>query len=157
MVGGGGSRSSQGGPMGKVMCPNTSGMTEKVHCTSAWTTNHVLSAADRWVLVWSSLALSGRLWPVLPGSGLLICWPTCPCLVDWLWTALHLTALHLPVFDMVSSWNVLGGGKHILRGAGATPCPSKCTDTSLKTYSGKSKSAKFLNYSKKVQLLIKNT
>ncbi len=49
-------------------------------------------AADRWLLVWSSLALSGQLWPVLPGSGLLICWPTWPCRVDWLWHALHCTA-----------------------------------------------------------------
>ncbi len=34
-----GPRSSQGGSIGKVMYPNTSGMTEKGHCTSAWTTN----------------------------------------------------------------------------------------------------------------------
>ncbi len=90
----GGPRSSQGGSMGKVIYPNTSGMTEKGHCTSAWTTNlsflnknhwtnntcpqllslskqtvfvcvsselsHDLSAADRWLLVWSSLGILGN-------------------------------------------------------------------------------------------------
>ncbi len=39
-------------------------------------------------LHWPSLAGSD----LLPGSGLLICWPTWPCLVDWLWPALHCTA-----------------------------------------------------------------
>ncbi len=30
-----GAKIQSGGAMGKVMCPNTSGMTEKGHCTSA--------------------------------------------------------------------------------------------------------------------------
>ncbi len=61
--------------------------------------SHDLSAADRWLLVWSSLALSGWFWPVLPGSGLLICWPTnfragllAPA--GWIGFDLHCTSLH---------------------------------------------------------------
>ncbi len=63
-------------------------------------------AADRWLLVKSSLALSGWLWPVLPGSGLLIFWPTWHCL-DWLWHALYCIYLFLTWFLLEETLNVL--------------------------------------------------
>ncbi len=72
------------------------------HCSCS----HDQFAVDRWPLVWSSLALYGRLWPVLPGSGLLICWPTCPCRVDWLWPALYCIYLSLTWFLLEESLNV---------------------------------------------------
>ncbi len=63
-------------------------------------------SAYRWLLVWSSLALSGWLWPVLPDSGL-ICRPTWPCLVDWLWPALHFIYMSLTWFPLEETLNLL--------------------------------------------------
>ncbi len=53
---------------------------------------HLFLQIDGCCLVWSSLALSGS---VLLGSGLLICWPTLPRLVDWFWPALFCVYLSL--------------------------------------------------------------
>ncbi len=53
------------------------------------------------------MVLYGWFWPALPGSGLLICWPTCPCLVDWLWPELHLIYLSLTWFLLEETLSVL--------------------------------------------------
>ncbi len=46
-------------------------------------------------------------WPSQAGSDLLICWPTWPCLVDWLWPALHCIYLSLTWFLLEETLNVL--------------------------------------------------